>query len=264
MSYYPSTVFRKRLTWRQSTPQDETVDKPGPKFGQATVTSPDTLICWHYRREGVRMRFRNNILLSLFVITALASFRPTAALAQLEQERNWCAGKGAATPELRIDSCTAVIQNGRGSSKQLAMTYKMRGNVFFHQHDYDRAIQDFNQAIQLDSRNSEAFDGRCWAYATVNKLEEALKDCKEAVRLRPNIAPTLGSLGLVYFKLGRFDDAISTYSASLQVNPKSAYSLYGRGTAKLKKGETAAGQADIAASKTIKDVAEEMTGYGVK
>jgi KUP system potassium uptake protein len=44
-----------------------------------------------------------------------------------------------------------------------------------------------------------------------------------------------------YFKLGRLDDAISTYSASLQVNPKSAYSLYGRGTAKLKKGETAAG-----------------------
>ncbi len=29
----------------------------------------------------------------------------------------------------------------------------------------------------------------------------------------------------------------------------------------MKKGETAAGQADIAASKTIKDVAEEMTSY---
>jgi tetratricopeptide (TPR) repeat protein len=210
------------------------------------------------------MRFRIDILLSLLVIAVVVSFKPTAALAQLEQERNWCAGKGAATPELRIDSCTAVIQNGRGSSKQLAIIYKTRGDVFFRQHDYDRAIQDFNQAIQLDSRNSEAFDGRCWAYATVNRLEEALKDCKEAVRLRPNIAPTLGSLGLVYFKLGRFDDAIATYSASLQLNPKSAYSLYGRGTAKLKKGETAAGQADIAASKTIKDVAEEMTGYGVK
>jgi tetratricopeptide (TPR) repeat protein len=210
------------------------------------------------------MRFRNNILLSLFVIAALVSFRPTAALAQLEQERNWCAGKGAVTPELRIDSCTAVIQNGRASSKQLAITYNTRGSVFFHQHDYDRAIQDYSQAIQLDSRNSEAYDSRCWTYAAVNRLEEALKDCKESVRLRPNIAPTLGSLGLVYFKLGRFDDAISTYSASLQVNPKSAYSLYGRGTAKLKKGETAAGQADIAASKTIKDVAEEMTGYGVK
>src|SRR5258708_15725322 len=131
------------------------------------------------------MRFRSSILLWLFVIAALASFKPTVALAQREQERNWCAGKGAATPELRIDSCTAVIQNGRGSSKQLAITYKTRGSVFFHQHDYDRAIQDYNQAIQLDSRNSEAYDSRCWTYAPVTRLEAALQDCKESVRVRP-------------------------------------------------------------------------------
>jgi tetratricopeptide (TPR) repeat protein len=210
------------------------------------------------------MRFRSCILPSLFVIAAVAPFRPTVAVAQIEQEWNWCVGKGGGTPELRIDSCTAVIERGGRSSKQLAITYKSRGAAYFSTGDYSRAIQDYDQAIKLNSRYSEAFDNRCWALATVNKPGDALKDCKESLRLRPNFAPTLETLGLVYLKLGRFDNAITTYSAALQVNPKSAYALYGRGMAKLKTGATAAGQADIAASKAIKDVAAEMTGYGAK
>jgi hypothetical protein len=61
---------------------------------------------------------------------------------------------------------------------------------------------------------------------------------------------------------GQFDQAIATYNAALKIDPKSAYSLYGRGIAELKTGNTVAGNADIAASKAIKHVAEEVAGYG--
>jgi tetratricopeptide (TPR) repeat protein len=210
------------------------------------------------------MRLRNFILPGLLGIAAMASIAPTAAVAQLNQERNWCAGKAGATPELRIDSCTAVLQAGRQSSKQLAFIYRERGLAFFSKRDYERAIQDYDQAIKLDSRFSDAFDNRCWTQMVIGKLDDALKDCKESLRLRPNFAPTLNSLGFVYLKQGKLDDAIATYNTALQINPKSAYSLYGRGMAKLKKGDAAAGNADIAASKTIKDLTEELTGYGVK
>ncbi len=91
-----------------------------------------------------------------------------------------------------------------------------------------------------------------------------MKDCTQSLRLRPNFAATLDTLGFVYLKLGRFDQAIATYNAALKIELKSVYSLYGRGIAELKTGNTAAGQADIAASKAIKDVAAEMAGYGVK
>jgi tetratricopeptide (TPR) repeat protein len=208
------------------------------------------------------MRFRNFLLPGLLGIAAVALLAPTVAVAQLNQERNWCAGKAGVTPELRIDSCTAVLQAGRQSSKQLAYTYRERGLAFFSKRDYERAIQDYDQAINLDSRFSDAFDNRCWTQMVIGKLD--VKDCKESLRLRPNFAPTLNSLGFVYLKQGKLDDAIATYNTALQINPKSAYSLYGRGMAKLKKGDAAAGNADIAASKTIKDLTEELTGYGVK
>ena len=136
--------------------------------------------------------------------------------------------------------------------------------MYFYKGDYDRSIQDYTQAIKVDPQYSEALDNRCWTNATLNKLQDALKDCNESLRLRPNFSPTMDTLGFVYLKLGHLDRAISTYTAVLQIDPKSVYSLYGRGMAKLKTGDTAGGQADIAASKAIKDVSAEMAGYGVK
>ena len=52
-------------------------------------------------------------------------------------------------------------------------------------------------------------------------------------------------------RLGELDNAIADYDAALKLNPKLAASLYGRGLAKLKKGDTGGGNADITAAKAI-------------
>ena len=66
-------------------------------------------------------------------------------------------------------------------------------------------------------------------------------------------------------KLGTFDRAIADYGSAVAQNPKDAGSLYGRGVAKLKSGNTADGNADITAAKAIRpDIAEVYSGYGVK
>ncbi|MGH6889910.1 MAG: hypothetical protein ACREHF_12070 [Rhizomicrobium sp.] len=57
-----------------------------------------------------------------------------------------------------------------------------------------------------------------------------------------------------------FEDA----NAELAANPKLPSSLYVRGLAKLKSGDTAGGNADIAASWAMDaKVADEYAGYGV-
>ena len=51
----------------------------------------------------------------------------------------------------------------------------------------------------------------------------------------------------------------------MEKNPKDADSLYGRGVAKLRSGDRAGGEADIAAAQAIKaDIAQVYAGYGVK
>ena len=63
----------------------------------------------------------------------------------------------------------------------------------------------------------------------------------------------------------QYDRSIADYDAGLPLNPdnKADY-LYGRGLAKLKKGDTG-GAADVAAAKTLHaKIDEEFASYGVK
>ncbi len=68
----------------------------------------------------------------------------------------------------------------------------------------------------------------------MGRLEEALADCNEALRLAPNDPANLDSRGFTYLKLGRFEQAIADYDAALAHNPRDPGSLYGRGLARLR------------------------------
>jgi tetratricopeptide (TPR) repeat protein len=95
-------------------------------------------------------------------------------------------------------------------------------------------------------------------------LPAALTDCDEALRLDPGNAIYFNTRGLVQLKLGTFDRAIADYGASI-AKRQDANSLYGRGVAKLKSGDKAGGEADIAAAKAIEaDIGQVYAGYGVK
>ena len=71
--------------------------------------------------------------------------------------------------------------------------------------------------------------------------------------------------GFTYLRMEQFDRAILDFNAALKVNPGLASALYGRGMAKLKKGETESAAADMAAAAAMQaNVANEVAGYGVK
>ena len=60
-------------------------------------------------------------------------------------------------------------------------------------------------------------------------LQAALKDCNEALRLRPNFVDALDSRGLLNLKSGLAKNAIADFDAALRINPRLTSSLYGRG-----------------------------------
>jgi tetratricopeptide (TPR) repeat protein len=82
--------------------------------------------------------------------------------------------------------------------------------------------------------------------------------------LQPKVAAAFDSRGLTYLKLGQWELAIADYNSALQLDPKLASSQYGRGLAKLKKGDLTGGNADIAAAKTVEqNIVGEFARYGV-
>jgi tetratricopeptide (TPR) repeat protein len=203
---------------------------------------------------------RNSLLLSLL----LAGAGPIGVAAQPSLDA--CFSTDAGTPlDIRIDSCTSAIQSGGLSQDRLSTAFQNRGAAYIARGDNSRAIEDYGWAIRLDPGNANALNGRCWLRAASGQLQAALADCNESLRLRPNSSNSLDSRAFVYILLGRWGEAITDSDAALRANPKNAYALFERGFAKLRKGDPAGGNADVAASRVIDSKAEiEFAGLGVK
>ncbi len=131
--------------------------------------------------------------------------------------------------------------------------------------DVKSAIADYSQAIAINPNNVEALNERCFDVAVTVSPAAALPDCIKATTLAPQYFGALDNLGFVYLRLGQFTKAINSYGLALQINPKMASSLYGRGAAEIKSGDTRAGDADIAAAKAIDaNIANKMAAFGLK
>lgn len=166
----------------------------------------------------------------------------------------------------QISVCTAVIASGRRSRFNLLSAFHSRGYAYYKKDNYEAALVDFSEAIRLDPEDAHALNGRCWMRAIVGRdLREALDDCNESLRLRPNDPATMDSRGFACLRLGQLNHAIAEYDGALAIAPNQAESRYGRGAAKLQKGDRAGGNADIAAAKALDPgIAEEFAKYGVR
>ena len=119
-----------------------------------------------------------------------------------------------------------------------------------------------------DSRMAIALSARCKARAMLGEdLAAALKDCNAAISRSGKFQNPdfLDNLALVRFRLGDYDKSIGNYDAALKLRPKSAWTLYGRGLAKLKKNSRSEGEADIAeAVKLAPGVADAYKRMGLE
>jgi tetratricopeptide (TPR) repeat protein len=135
-----------------------------------------------------------------------------------------------------------------------------RGLTYSRQGDHKRAIADFTAGIDLDGNSSQLWGQRCWSRAVIGKqLQEAVDDRTKASSLAPKIPQVFAYRGFAYLKLGQFDKVLADYDAAfaLTKNPDHADWLYVRGVTKLKKGDIAGGNADIASAKAMRaDIAE--------
>ncbi len=122
-------------------------------------------------------------------------------------------------------------------------------------------MPDFDEVIRQHP-DGETYNNRCWTRAVLGDLQGALKDCDEALRLKPGLAVALDSRGLVDLKLGRNADAIRDYSASIDKDARSVSSLFGRGLATRRSGGD--GSFDLSLAKSMdSNIGREFASYGV-
>ena len=226
-------------------------------------------------------------------IDSARSDKPTLLSAHFERGLRYLQ---LAMPERQRGDCDAMV----GLAPDDPRGYDCRGMMFGALKQYDPAISNFSQAIQLDARDVIAllgrgtalqlkgdfagaipdYDGaiklnpadvialnnRCWSRAVQGRdLDAALADCNEAIRLDPAGANNYNSRAFVQFRLKHYSEAIHDSDVAINRDGRDGTSFYIRGLAKRALGDRAGGRADIAIAKSLDPtVAQVYRGYGIR
>jgi clan AA aspartic protease (TIGR02281 family) len=103
-----------------------------------------------------------------------------------------------------------------------------------------------------DAMLGSALNERCWVRGLSNQmLDDALKDCRKAIDRDGKNPAYLENLGLVELRLGHYPESIKAYTLAVEKRPRSAWSRYGLGLAKIRSGQTEAGHADLVAAHVL-------------
>ncbi|MFK5108591.1 hypothetical protein ACI394_29055, partial [Klebsiella pneumoniae] len=77
--------------------------------------------------------------------------------------------------------------------------------------------------------NPDILNLQCWLKGTRQvMLDSALKDCTRAIELSESTAGALDSRAMVWYRLGRDDEALADLDAALDAQPGLASSLFMR------------------------------------
>jgi tetratricopeptide (TPR) repeat protein len=105
------------------------------------------------------------------------------------------------------------------------------GFLFLRRGELDKAISEFQAALDIRSRNTETHyslgaaliqNNLGNAFARKQLWDEAIDHLQEAVRLRPDYADAHFNLGSVFFQQGRIDRAIAQWQKALAIRPTDA------------------------------------------
>ena len=122
-------------------------------------------------------------------------------------------------------------------SPNFAEAHNNRGNVYRNIGDLSKAFEDYNTAIQLKLDFTEAYNNRGIAYGIKGQVDRAIEDFNKAIELNPAFADAYCNRGNAYLLKGDLDKAIEDYGRSIKYAPKDAMSYSNRSVAYLRKGD---------------------------
>jgi tetratricopeptide (TPR) repeat protein len=139
--------------------------------------------------------------------------------------------------QLRIASCTRLIEAPNASSKMRSWALNNRGIAWKATGEPARALADYSEAIRLDPSNADAYFNRGNAAHDRGEFDRAIADFTDAVRLRPNWAAAFYSRGRPLVGKGDYDRAIDDFGEAIRLEPAFPHAFEVRADAWQRKGQ---------------------------
>ena len=102
------------------------------------------------------------------------------------------------------------------------MAYNNLGNTLYEANRIPEAMKLFKQALRINPDNAEAYNNLGNTLFQTGRTSEAIDQYKQALRIIPNYADARNNLGTALFQTGRTSEAIDQYKQALRINPNYA------------------------------------------
>ena len=89
----------------------------------------------------------------------------------------------------------------------LPLLYINRGKIFFLLHEFEKAINDFNAALSIDSNLQEAYFERGMALARNGQIDEGINDLSYFIKYNPKSSLAYTKRGVRYIWAGKLEQA---------------------------------------------------------
>ncbi|MDR2133672.1 MAG: tetratricopeptide repeat protein, partial [Treponema sp.] len=113
----------------------------------------------------------------------------------------------------------------------------LAGEQFYRKGEYDRAIAEYDRALDLRADYAEAYTGRGNAYRKKGDAGRAIDDYSRALRFKPDLPELYNYRGYVYAERGDTAKAIEDYSRALQLKNDYAGAWFNRAHAFARQGD---------------------------
>ena len=104
-------------------------------------------------------------------------------------------------------------------SERTAEDYYNKGIVNIQEKEYDKALENFNRAIELDPKYIEAYDKRAMVYAITEHYNKAIQDYTEVIKLDSKNISAYRERGKCYDALSQYEAALKDCEKVLQLDP---------------------------------------------
>jgi tetratricopeptide (TPR) repeat protein len=102
-----------------------------------------------------------------------------------------------------------------------ADAYMNRGNIYFNRNNDSLALSDYNEALSINPnpKSAEIFSNRGSVYARMKLYDKALSDFSKALSINPYFLNVYLNRALTYMNMKNFDSAINDFNSYMKLNP---------------------------------------------
>lgn len=107
------------------------------------------------------------------------------------------------------------------------------GNLYGLQKKFDKSLNAYSQAIEINPQNSSTYLNRAITYSMMGKYAQSIPDYDKSLALAPEVALTYKNRAYTFLQLGQFAQSISDYNKAIELYSYDTLSYLNRGISKF-------------------------------